>query len=176
MRTQTLVQDYDFDIKNVKFNLDASIVNGKPNEALWTSSLIEGNNISEWVEFIKYEDFKIKPCLYILEPKDKVNLYYIDNMNDIESIPVLVDWKGNVTIDYKKLQRWGYDGVSLTSEGNCIMKSFRYYSGLNNSEDLFSLLMKMTTWDTESTVWFNTNWIKSFRLERDDLRDFELEY
>lgn len=174
IQTQTLVQDYDFDINKVRFNLDASIVNGKPKEALWTSSLKE-NNISEWVEFIKYEDFKVKPCLYVLEPKADVKLYHIDSINDIKSIPVLTDWREIVTIDYKELQRQGYDGVNLTSKGNLTIKSFWYYTGFNSSEDLRSLLIGMTSWDTESTVWFNTNWIKSFRLKRNDLKELRLD-
>jgi hypothetical protein len=166
-----LIFKENFDPSKADFDLSASVVN-KPNMALWTSTLISKKS-SAWDKWCKdnwYPRCKGKPEKYILRPKDNLKIVEIDNDDDFKDLPTIslldylykdsdkaFDEKDSILnfsrmIDFEKLANDGHDGIHLTERGATI-----YHTNYNSDE----YTMNFNSWDAESTVWFNANWIDS---------------
>lgn len=138
INTQLLIHSSDFCISKVKFNFTNSL--NKPYKALWTSTLIDTNS-SSWDLWCQINEFNVKNhrIKYKIIPKDNLKIFEINNEEDLNFLPKIYDpiFNKNV-IDFNIIAKL-FDGI------HCI----NY------------ILPQLYGWDCESTVWFNTNWIKS---------------
>lgn len=145
---QAMVHYADFDLSKVCFDLNETFAN-KPRKALWTSDW--NNNIEEiaWIEWAKWEDFQIKEFLYKVVPKEKVKVYEVSSYEDYYSkkLPKTGNYKN---INYVELQERGFDGFRVTRSGAWLGHNFGDRG-----------VLQLNAFDCESTVWFNTNWIKT---------------
>jgi len=138
INTQLLIHSSDFCISKVKFNFVNSL--NKPYKALWTSTLIDTNS-SQWDLWCQINEFNIKnhKIKYKIIPKNNLKVFEINNEEDLNSLPKQFDsFLGKYMINFNKVSKL-FDGI------HCIDYT----------------LPQLYGWDCESTVWFNTNWIKS---------------
>lgn len=141
------------------------IVNGqlmsKPSGGLWTSTYIDGNVGSAWVQQLYdmgwLEDGD-KIDTYVLEPTPKANVYTVDSLADMhwlydtygyELIPGQQRW-----IDFERMAK-EWDAVHLTQEGQW---RTRFAGGLSSSlnpdyDPNRSPFETFYGWDCESTIW-----------------------
>ena len=150
---QALVHYVDFSLENVKFNLKNRGYVNKPEKALWTSTWKDDVSQIGWIKWARMERFDIKDSLYKVTPKRIVILYEID-LNEDYASDQLPKTKENF-IDYQKLASKGYDGLHLTEHGAWIGHDFR------KENEHFGTTILLNSFDCESTVWFNTDWIGS---------------
>ena len=155
---QALIHNKDFNLSNCKFDLIPQF-NGKPKEALWTSTYLNSIEISDWYIWCKKGDFEIKDCLYLIEPKEDTRVLKLNNVEDLVEFPTVRAFN-QITLDFERIFKRGYSGITLTKEGLINIKSLSSLRRLN------SVVSSFWSWDCESTVWFNTDWIKSIKLER----------
>ena len=146
-----------FDANKLVFDLSTQRIN-KPSKAMWTSTFIDDDCLSAWMEWCMGEDFSTfegEGSSYIVTPKDKLKLYQIDTYEDIENLYCKSGFLWNdLMIDFKKYKEEGYDGINLTGKGNCIVKE-------NFSDALIKAIPDLCCWDCESTVWLHGDWFKT---------------
>lgn len=174
MPIQSVVFGPDFSLDKVEFDLHTSDIN-KPKRAMWTSSYDPEWKSIGWIAWnLAEQTDMLKDCLYRIVPKKRVKVYEIDTVEDWLSArlpkiekrnPIQRFLFGRLTtegfIDFVDLAKRGYDGVHVTHQGAMIGHDFSA-----NREAQRSLY----SYDCESTVWFNTNWIKSVELVASDLK------
>ena len=138
INTQLLIYSSDFSISKVKFNFTNSL--NKPYEALWTSTLIDTNS-SQWELWYQINEFNVDKykIKYKIIPKDNLKIFEINNQEDLNFLPKQFDcFLDKYVINFNKVSKL-FDGI------HCINYT----------------LPQLYGWDCESTIWFNTNWIKS---------------
>ena len=106
----------------------------KPKTALWTSTFREETRSSEWSEWCEQEDFPTGDRFFVLTPRQGTKVLSVNDENDEARLPLTKSGQ----IDFEAIASWGFDGLR-TPCGRC--------GGL------------FDTWDCESTVWFNCDWI-----------------
>lgn len=161
IRIQALIHDKDFNSDNCQFNL-TSHFNGKPKKALWTSTYLNPEEISDWYLWCKEEEFELRDCLYLIKPKENIKVLELNSIEDLVKLPT-VRLFNQVILDFNLIAKRGYYGIHLT----------RY--GLSNIRGLSinypnSVISSFWSWDCESTVWFNTDWIERIWLERNKIK------
>ena len=159
-KLQALIHDKDFDLKKCQFDLTPHF-NGKPKKALWTSTYIDKESISSWYLWCCMEDFELKDCLYLIEPKSNIKVVELNDVEDLLDLPTVRVFN-QVTLDFERIAKRGYFGIHLTKEGFWSIKDLSIYH-------LNSVVSSFWGWDCESTVWFNTDWINEIWLEEDGL-------
>lgn len=136
---------------------------GKPKYGLWTSSWHAGEQTSEWLDWLRWEQPDwLEPCQgWLLTPRPDAKVIVIDSLTDLnqcirtwrrtdlESDPLrhvrqtdptlLRHWHEPNEIDYEAMHKVGYAGVHLTSKGQ-----------LRTRHSMPSLY----GWDVECTIWF----------------------
>lgn len=142
------------------------IVNGqlsnKPLGGLWTSTYIDQEYGSAWVQAMYDMDF-IEPgeevnC-YLIEPAPSARIYTIDGLQDMYYLwdhysYIMAEELGRHFIDFEALAH-DYDALHLTEQGQWRTR----YIGLPIFEDpeydpnRKSVWETMNGWDCESTVW-----------------------
>ena len=122
----------------------------KPSGGLWTSTYTPDDEYpSAWVKWCVREQPKwIEGVnLFLLIPKDNVNVFIIDSFNDLKYLCERFMWpkadsisdvKIFAPLDWEEIAKH-YDGVMLTEKGE---KETRYSNPSLNG------------WDCESTLWF----------------------
>ena len=151
-KLQALIYDKDFDLKKCQFDLTPHF-NGKPKKALWTSSYIDEESISSWYIWCCMEDFELKNCLYLIEPKSEIKVLELNNAEDLLDLPTVRVFN-QVTLDFERIIKeglWSIKDLSI------------YYLNL-----VFSSFWGR---DCESTAWFNVDWINRIWLERSSLNN-----
>jgi len=125
----------------------------KPDNGFWTSTL-KGKNKSAWTEWAEAEDFDDVSSGTILEIQKGVSMYIIDNVKHfkklLEKFPYEVSGMGVISIDFVKFSKT-YDALYLTEAG-----ARKNHMGSGSS-------LGLNAWDMESTVWFNTKYLKIIR-------------
>ena len=148
---QCIVHVNDFNKEKVVFNLNPG-VNGKPQSALWTSTL-EGKLIDTgWISWCNANNFGIKGhnSVFFIKPKANINVFEIETLEDALSIIKSSDsYMGY--IDYKKLAK-DFHGIHFTWTAVALGKVF------NNQIPLY-ISSFLNIIDCESTVWFDSDWI-----------------
>ena len=107
---------------------------------MWTSTLINTNS-SQWELWYQINEFNVDKykIKYKIIPKDNLKIFEINNQEDLNFLPKQFDcFLDKNVIDFNIIAKL-FDGI------HCI----NY------------VLPQLYGWDCESTVWFNTNWIKS---------------
>lgn len=173
MPIQSVVFGPDFDPSKARFDLQTAF-NNKPEKAMWTSTFNPDVRKIAWISWNLREDAgMLKSCLYRLIPKKSLKVYEIDTVADwlsrrlpkIESPSMLKEFFFGPAfnegyIDFETLKKRGYDGVHITSNA----------ASLGHNFDIdHKIMLALSCYDVESTVWFNTTWIDKVELVTDDL-------
>lgn len=152
MKDQLVLTEDEFDINKVKFNLEVIEQLNKPEKALWTSSVIKddkGEVSSEWSDWCIDEEFAnpYSKKKTILVPKKDAKVFEL-NWKTEKKLPTRrsssMFMLATKHIDWNALVEAGYDGFNLPCR-----------TGLG----MLLAGCDFSSYDCESTVWFNTNWI-----------------
>lgn len=156
---QALIHDEDFNPDNCQFDL-ASHFNGKPKKALWTSAYLNLEEISDWYLWCRAEEFELRGCLYLIEPKENIKLLELNSIEDLVELPT-VRLFNQVILDFNLIAKRGYSGIHLTGG---LLFDIRRNMIRRPSILVDSVAESLYSWDCESTVWFNTDWINKLGL------------
>lgn len=127
----------------------------KPNAGLWTSSYVDG--ISDWVRWCRATYFASvnTDSWWVLHADPHARVLVIDSRDDLDA---LVAWASRpklypmpsqaILLDFEKMRDAGYAGLHLTHDG---LSANRYRD--SEPEDINGI--GFSSWDVESTVWFD---------------------
>lgn len=145
-----------------KYNIENLCWMNKPLGGLWTSTVvgvrtytvgINTYNIpySDWMDWCLSERFKVEDKILIIHPKKDLKVYDINQESDLMGLPII---KGDLfnCIDYEQLQKDNYDGVHISAY-------IAYKLHLHSINKIM-----FNSWDSESTCWFNMDWINSYKV------------
>lgn len=126
---------------------------GKPPQVLWTSSLIEAGR-SSWLaaidsSFVPVDKSELNEH-YIAIDIPKARVFNIDSPEDVVALADLYGLPGNgqAQIDWSAM-RLDYDAAHLSFRGLLTAQEVP----VSSTNGVYSL----TSWDCESTAWFNSN-------------------
>ena len=136
-----------FEFRQIK-DIITWVVPNKPNTGLWTSSaLTDSPFLSPWQEWCANNDYHCGVHHFSLIPKTNLKVFEPDSLSDLRTIepelPILPP-----SIDFAWYAREGYNGFHVSDRIlNLPSDDIHPFHG----------------WDCESTVWFNYDWISSFK-------------
>jgi hypothetical protein len=135
---------------------------------IWTSTYLGEELGSSWIQWCLSQEFScpdddIWKC-YILEPKDDLNLYVINSLEDMHN---MFDRYGYElfpnsmmdAIDFEKMAK-DYDGLHLTEYGQVVTRfGFPFNDDMNNLKEEWKEKRgrNLYGWDMESTHHFKWN-------------------
>lgn len=158
MKDQIIMHCREFDPEKAEFDLTPNVV-GKPQKAMWSSTMMNPITKTGWLEWSYYEDFFVSgnKSVFHVTPKENVKVLTINSMEDIKRyLPLLKDNFNRIYFDYKKLAK-EYDGVNFTIGAIALGKI-----GYPPIDVPMWLYMTLNAFDCESTVWFNNKWIENY--------------
>jgi len=130
----------------------------KPRGGLWTSSYIDREHGSEWMDWCIGEDFRsARQHSWLLEPMPDARVYEIDTLHDLKALlrkhHYDAPWNGltlgygleSRMLDFEAIAK-RYDAIHLTSEGQWRTKL--------STPNLYG-------WDCESTLWLKWKFRKA---------------
>ena len=158
---QVLVSAKDFDPSKSIFNLETKTINNKPKKALWTSTMKDNLADTGWIEFFHFNETVHKEeydCIYKVTPKDNTKVMIIETLDDYLSGSFMYNYElghASKVLNYTEIAK-DVDGIHFTDAAVCLGKMiFNHRIPRWVIDSLYCI-------DCESTVWFNTDWIKDF--------------
>ncbi len=118
----------------------------KPKGGFWTSPA-DKNNVSSYEKYENGALIKKDDKAWKIIPKSNCNIKYITDITDLQTLPEISSYScsRNTYINFEEFFSQGYDGL--------------YISGNVAHTKSFSTEYNLHTWDFDTILWSNLNWI-----------------